>query len=209
MFSLQKIFSQDERFFDLLEASAEEASRSVEALNGLLSNPGRLPSLEEFHNRKERDKHITEQINEALIGAYVTVLEREDIELLSSALYKIPKTVEKFAERFIISAKLASDTNFKPHTQILGVATEQVIQMVKKLRRGVSVEQIKAMNDVLQKAEGEADELILKIFADLFTDKHHPTKVLVMKDLYELLEKVVDRCRDTGNIVTHIILKRA
>ena len=32
---------------------------------------------------------------------------------------------------------------------------------------------------------------------------------MAMKDLYELLEKVIDRCRDAGIIVTHIVLKNS
>jgi uncharacterized protein Yka (UPF0111/DUF47 family) len=32
---------------------------------------------------------------------------------------------------------------------------------------------------------------------------------MALKDLYELLEKVIDRCRDAGNVVTHIVLKYA
>jgi uncharacterized protein Yka (UPF0111/DUF47 family) len=209
MFSLQKVFSKDNSFFDLMEASALEASQSIEALNQLLASPNALPSLKAFHQRKETDKKITEQINEALIGAFVTEIDREDIEMLSSALYKIPKTVEKFAERFIISARLVKEIDFNPHIRILEVATKQVVEMVKQIRIRVSVEQIKAMNAVLQKVEGEADELILQILEDLYSDRHPPTKVLALKDLYELLEKIVDRCRDTGNVVTHIILKHA
>jgi uncharacterized protein Yka (UPF0111/DUF47 family) len=30
---------------------------------------------------------------------------------------------------------------------------------------------------------------------------------MAMKDLFELLEKVIDRCRDAGNIVLQIVLK--
>jgi uncharacterized protein len=209
MFSLQKLFSKDERFFDLLEASAEQANQSITALNQILSTPGQLPSLREFHESKEKEKHLTEEINEALAGAFVTEIDREDIELLSSALYRIPKTVEKFAERFIISARLARETDFSPHIRILQVATKQVVEMVKQIRLNVSVEKIKTMNGVLQTVEGEADDLILRLLEDLYSERHHPTKVLAMKDLYELLEKVVDRCRDTGNVVTHIILKHS
>jgi uncharacterized protein len=33
--------------------------------------------------------------------------------------------------------------------------------------------------------------------------------VIVMKDLYELLEKVIDRCRDVGNIISNIVLKNS
>jgi uncharacterized protein Yka (UPF0111/DUF47 family) len=32
---------------------------------------------------------------------------------------------------------------------------------------------------------------------------------LALKDLYELLEKVFDRCRDAGNVISHVVLKHS
>jgi uncharacterized protein Yka (UPF0111/DUF47 family) len=209
MFSLQKMLSKDDKFFDLLEASAEEARSSVQALTRVLANPHEKAGMTEFHRRKEADKKITAQINEALVTAFVTELDREDIEVLSAVLYKIPKTVEKFVERFAISAALARDADFSRHIKMLETATDQVVAMVKQVRKGVSVEMAKEMNGVLQKVEGDADDLILEILKDLYSGRHDPTKVLAMKDLYELLEKVIDRCRDAGNVVTQISLKHA
>jgi uncharacterized protein Yka (UPF0111/DUF47 family) len=43
----------------------------------------------------------------------------------------------------------------------------------------------------------------------LFSGKYDAVKVIVLKDLYELLEKVVDRCRDAGNVITQIVLKNS
>ena len=209
MFSLQKLFGKDDKFFDLLEASAEEARHCVQALTQVLKNPAVTPSLEEFHKAKEADKRITGQINEALVHTFVTQLEHEDIEVLSAALYKIPKTVEKFAERFIISARVVKDTDFSKHIALLDAATSRVMELVKLLRQigsGGLVE-AKEINGRLQQVEAEADSLVLETLRDLYSGKHDATKVLAMKDLYELLEKVVDRCRDAGNIVTHIVLK--
>ena len=211
MISLQKIFGKDDKFFDLLEASAEEARHSVQALNKVLSNPGKTPSLEEFHQAKEADKKITDQINLALVDTFVTQLEKDDIEVLSASLYKIPKTVEKIAERFIISAPMVKDANFGRHVALLDGATGLVVEMVKLLRnigKG-QLDEAKAINGKLQQIEAEADNLILEILKDLYSGKHDATKVMAMKDLYELLEKVVDRCRDTGNVVTHIVMKNA
>jgi hypothetical protein len=71
MFSLQKVFGKDDRFFDLLEASAEEARHSVQALNRVLSTPNAIPSLSEFHKSKEADKRITDHINEHLVTTFV------------------------------------------------------------------------------------------------------------------------------------------
>jgi uncharacterized protein Yka (UPF0111/DUF47 family) len=209
MISLQKIFGKDDKFFDLLEASADEARHCVRSLTAALKNPAATPSLEEFHQAKEADKKITGQINEALVHTFVTQLEREDIEVLAAALYKIPKTVEKFTERFIISARVVRDTDFSKHIALLDAATSRVVELVKLLRQIGSggLEEAKEINGRLQQVEAEADNLVLETLKDLYSGKHDATKVLAMKDLYELLEKVVDRCRDAGNIVTHIVLK--
>jgi uncharacterized protein len=209
MFTLQQFFGQDAKFYDLLEASAQEARQSVEALNRVMSKPTQIPSLAEFHQAKEADKKITQQISEALLNTFVTQLDREDIEALSEPLYKIPKTVEKIAERFIVSAAVVKDVNFGPHIALLEIATAQVVEMVQQLRRHPTLETIKRMNAALQKVEGDADKLILTILQDLYSGKHDPTKVMALKDLYELLEKVIDRCRDAGNVVTHQVLKHA
>jgi len=42
---------------------------------------------------------------------------------------------------------------------------------------------------------------------DLYQGSHDPLRVLMLRDLYDLLEKVVDRCRDAGNVLSHIVLK--
>ena len=44
---------------------------------------------------------------------------------------------------------------------------------------------------------------------DLFSGKHEPLQVIVLKDLYELLEKVIDRCRNVGNVIARIALKHS
>jgi len=211
MISLQKFFGKDDKFFDLLEASAQEARHSVEVLTKILSNPVQTPRLEDFHASKEADKRITEQINEAIITTFVSQLEKDDIEVLSAALYKIPKTVEKIAERFIISERVVKDVVFTKHISLLDAATHCVVELVGLLRHigQGQLDEAKAINGKLQQIEAEADNVILEILKDLYSGKHDATKVMAMKDLYELLEKVVDRCRDAGIVVTHIVLKNS
>ena len=83
-----------------------------------------------------------------------------------------------------------------------------MVKLLRHLGRG-GLDQAKAINTKLQLVESEADELILSVLKDLYSGKYDATKVMAMKDLYELLEKVIDRCRDAGNIVTHIVLKHS
>ena len=59
------------------------------------------------------------QISQALVNTFVTALEREDIEALSGALYKMPKTVEKFAERYALFAEQLMDIDYASRAVLL------------------------------------------------------------------------------------------
>ena len=101
MLSLKKLFGKDEKFYDLLEASAEQALTSTQLLASYLQRSQSFTSandLDEFIQSRRKDKRITQQITEELCKTFVTPLEREDIEALSLALYRIPKIVEKLVE---------------------------------------------------------------------------------------------------------------
>ena len=65
------------------------------------------------------------------------------------------------------------------------------------------------MNDKLQYIEGEADKLMIELLKDLYSGRYEAIRAIVIRDLYELMEKVIDRCRDAGNVVMHIVLKNS
>lgn len=207
MISLQKLFGKNDIFYDLLEASAEEARHSVQALAKLIAQPVSAQNLDELILSRRKDKKITEQINEELCRTFVTELEREDIEALSNVLYKIPKTVEKIAERVIITEGRLKDVDFSRHLSMMEEATGTVVSIVKELRKKMHLERVKDHNAKLQHIEGAADKLMLDLLRELYTGRRDPLEALMLKDLYELMEKVYDRCRDAGNVVSTIVLK--
>jgi len=209
MFSLQKLLGRDDVFFDLLEKSAEEARESVRLLVRLLGTPGGGgAALDEFALLRKKDKRITEELSTRLTQTFVTPLEREDIEALSTALYKIPKTLEKFGERLLLSRAQVGSADFSRQVQLLESAIGTVEELVKHLRRS-KLDVVKEQNDKLQYLEGEADKLMMELLRGLYDGESDPIRVIALKDLYELLEKVIDRCRDAGNIIFHIVLKNS
>lgn len=207
MISLQKLFGKNDIFYDLLEASAAEALHSVQALDKLITQPVAAQSLDELILTRRKDKKITEQINEALCRTFVTELDREDIEALSNVLYKIPKTVEKIAERVIITGGRLQGVDFSRHLKMMEEATTTVVTIVKELRKKMHLERVKDLNAKLQHIEGEADKLMMDLLKELYAGERDPIQTIILKDLYELMEKVYDRCRDAGNVVSHIVLK--
>ncbi|CAN5123710.1 DUF47 family protein [soil metagenome] len=209
MFSLQTIFGTGDKFYGLLEASAAAARESARALVELLSTPQGQRSLEKFKLARHREKNLAAQISQELVNTFVTALEREDIDALSSALYKIPKIIEKFAERYEIAAPRLGNVDFAPRAAMLERATEVIEEMIGLLRKGMNIDTSKALNDKMQAIEAEADRLILELYRETYAQETDPMRYLILKDLFELLEKAIDRCRDAGNVVHQVILKNS
>ncbi|KAB2662982.1 MAG: DUF47 family protein [Verrucomicrobia bacterium] len=209
MFNLQQILGKKDQFFDLLEASAREACTSVQALSKFLENSDQLKTLDEFILSRRKEKRIADEISDALCTTFVTALEREDIEALSVSLYKIPKTVEKIAERILLAPQLLKNVDITRQIVILDKSTQTLLTMLQSMRSGGNLENIRSHNERLQVLEGEADKLMLELLKDLYNSNSDSVQVVFLKDVFELLEKVADRCRDAGNVISHIVLKNS
>jgi len=208
MFSIQKWFAKDDEFLELLQASAQASRASIQALQEILQGSKAGHSLEAFAETRRKDKAITARVTELLARTSITSLDREDIEAISNALYKIPKTVEKFAERYSVCGAQLSAVNFSAQVALAEQSTDMVIVMIKALEKSHFAE-VNSFNEKLQTIEGDADKLMLQLLAELYSGRHPPLTVIIVKDLYELLEKVVDRCRDVGNVVANVVLKHS
>jgi uncharacterized protein Yka (UPF0111/DUF47 family) len=209
MFSLQRLFGKEDRFFDLLEASAEQVRESVQALGRYLKIPDAERNLNEFIVSRRKEKQIYNEISETLSKTSVTRLEREDIEALSLSLYKVPKTVEKIAEHIQVSPHLLSGVDLQPEIATLNEVASILVEMTAQLDRGMNLERMKSLNDRLQESEAKADKLIVEHLRAMYSGKFNPVTVIFFKDLLDLLEKVFERCRNAGNVVNQIVLKNS
>jgi len=209
MFSIQQLLGKKNEFFDLLEASAREACASAGALKVLSRNLQQPNALDDFAVSRRKEKAVTAEISEALCITFITALEREDIEALSTALYKIPKTIEKIGERILLAPHFLQGVDLSAQIDMLERATATVLTMIQEVRADAEVERVRAINDRLQHIEGQADKLVLTLLKELYASQIQEVRIVFLKDLYELLEKVTDRCRDAGNILIQIVLKNS
>lgn len=209
MFSMQTIFGKGDKFYGLLEQSAATVCESARALHELLTRPRQAAMMAAFTATHAREKELAAQISEGLVNTFVTALDREDIEALNSALYKIPKTIEKFAERYEIVADRLAGVDFAQRAQVLERSSEVVAEMIGELRRGLRIDPVKKLQDRLQALESEGDRMLLAPYRTLYVEGGDAMRAMLAKDLFALIEKAIDKCRDVGNIVYSIVLKNS
>jgi uncharacterized protein Yka (UPF0111/DUF47 family) len=167
MISFQRLLGRQDEFFGLLEASAAECLASITALRAVLARPGEKPALEAFVAARRKDKELTQQLEEMLIHVFVTPIEREDIELLADKLYKIPKVIEKFAERYALVFDRVTDVRFDGQAEALERAVGLLRQMVAALH-SADIAAIKSKQSELRGLARGAEIALAEILTALY-----------------------------------------
>jgi hypothetical protein len=81
--------------------------------------------------------------------------------------------------------------------------------MVDMLPNSPKLEAIKAENDKMQELEGRADNLVVGYLKEIYSGEIDPIRAMALRDLHDLLEKIIDRCRDACSVVSYIVLKNS
>jgi uncharacterized protein len=209
MFSLQTIFGSGKQFFQLLDESADAAYDAAKALHRMMREPAdREPALDAFKLARLRERSASDKISQALVDSFMTPIEREDIEALGSALYKIPKQIEKFADRYSLALQHLEGIDFAPRAAMLEQAASVVVEMVDDLKN-MHIDRMTALNDKLRSIENEADRLMLELYRDIYSGKLDHLQMFLLKEFFEILEKAIDRCREAGVVAYQIVLKNS
>lgn len=207
MFSLQRLISGSDKFYDLLESSANEVRTSAAIVTKMLQNGDFAEHINELTELRRRHKQINWTITEELCSTFATPIEREDIENIAGSLYKIPKALLKFAEGASVGIPQNFKDYFRQQAELLERAVVIVHQMVQDLRKSPNPQKVREMNDKIQAIEGEADKHMTEAIRLLYSGQFDPITVILLKDINDLLEKAIDRCRNTGNVLFQVALK--
>ena len=122
---------------------------------------------------------------------------------------RISKTIEKAAERLTICPPGAKLTSLEKELAAIERASNVVTTLVGQLRHGVTLANIKDAHERVQELESDADKNLLEHLRALYSSEQDARLIIFWKDLYDLMEKCTDRCRDVGNVIFHIALKNS
>ncbi|HEV7271338.1 DUF47 domain-containing protein [Pseudoxanthomonas sp.] len=208
MFSLQTIFGSGQQFYTLLDEAAQAAHDSTKALHTMMKATDRQPALDAFKLARLRERAASEKIGKALVDSFITPIEREDIEALGSALYKIPKQVEKFADRYSLALQHLEGIDFAPRAAMLEQAASVVVEMVHEIKK-MNIDRMTSLNEKLRAIENEADRLMLELYRDIYSGRLDHLQMFLLKEFFEILEKAIDRCREAGVVAYQIVLKNS
>ena len=97
--------------------------------------------------------------------------------------------------------------DFTRQLVLMEEAVKSVTEMVQAFRQGAGIAEIKRLDARVQRLENEADDVVLHLIRRLLDPASPTLQGIILKDLIELNEKVVDRCRDASSVIARVMLK--
>jgi uncharacterized protein Yka (UPF0111/DUF47 family) len=156
---------------------------------------------------RTRAKLRAQKITEALCRSFITPFDREDIQDFSEIMYKIPKIIEKVRERVILHDISCGEGDFSRQVDLILLEAGVTRDMVQALVKNHGAKEVTDRVNMLRDLEQQGDSMRNELMAELFRSQRDVRDLLLRRDIYDMLEKVVDRFRDAAGVVLQIVLK--
>ena len=147
------------------------------------------------------------EMSSALAKAFVTPVDREDLDMLSRQLDDVTDEIEEVLQKFyvnnIINVEPAA-VEFAKKIVLCCQLLHQLMGEFENFKRSKNINPlIIAINDV----EEECDRLFLKSMRELTKAGNDPLHVIAWRDIYRCLEGCADACEHVSECVGSVIMK--
>ncbi len=169
---------------------------------------GRLEISRQIKDLERRADKLSRNCTDLLHNTFITPIERNDIFTLVKRLDDLADQMN--AAAFRISAYDVNEIRYEAveFATIIQSCIEELIIAVKDLRRLNNKNQILESCKRVHELENQADEVLRRAVSRLF--KEGEVLLLIKwKEIFERLEKAVDRCEDIASTIESILIEHS
>ena len=212
MFS--KLMPREGKFFDFFNAHAELVVQGgkelallvddlIDGKDGVAAH-GRI--IDDIESRADR---ITHDTIAALHTTFNTPLDRDEIHKLITRMDDILDLIQDVSQSINLYDVKKLTQEACQLADICVSCCERVRSAVLLLNNMDHGPVILKTCEEIDRLESDADRVLRSGMAKLFREEQDARQLLKMKELYELLETVTDRCEDVANIIEGIVLENS
>lgn len=204
----KSLIPREGKFFELFISSAEQSVKGAKAFRAMLDD---LTNAEkhatDIKQIEHRGDEITHMTVELLHKTFITPLGREEIHQLISEMDDVTDLLEDAALRVFQYGLTDATAEAKELADICINTTECIERAVKKLHDLTFTSGILQECVEINRLENKADSVLALAKAKLFKEEQDTRQLIKLKEIYELLETVTDRCEDVANVLEGIVLE--
>ena len=200
----------DKFYFDNFVSNAELAKKAASYLVECLENydadkmEEMLKAMHEIEHSADLKKH---EMREALAKAFVTPIDREDLDMLSHQIDDVVDLIEEVLQKFYIYDIKTIDAPAiefaKSIVKSCGILCEIMGEFENFKKSKTLHPLIITLNDV----EEECDELYLSSMRALTKKSEDVLETVSWRKIYESLEACADACENVSECIGSVIMK--
>lgn len=166
-------------------------------------------AVEKMHAIEQQADEVKHEINDALITAFVTPIEREDIAMLSENLDTVTDRIEGVLHRLYFD----NITEIRPDAlelvQMIERACTEMCALLDDLPQFKRSKTLRTHVIAINDTEEEADHAYIRAMRKLHTTETDALKVYGWHEVYTFLEYCVDSCEHVADTVSSIVMKNS
>ncbi|HIR90183.1 MAG TPA: DUF47 family protein [Candidatus Limicola stercorigallinarum] len=200
----------DSFYFEAFSTCAEYSHQAAQLLSRVTKNfqPELIgDAIEEMHTIEQAADEKKHEVRDALITAFVTPIEREDIALLSQHLDDVTDRIEGVLHRVYFDniQTMRPDADAMVDVIVRGCAElKALLDELPHFKRSKTLhDHVIAINSI----EEEADHLYIKAMRNLHTTCSDPLEVFAWHEVYTFLEYCADCIENVADTVDSIVMK--
>jgi uncharacterized protein Yka (UPF0111/DUF47 family) len=139
----------------------------------------------------------------------VTAVDRDEIHQLITGMDDTLDLMEDVATCIFLYDVKEVTPDAQRLADFCVACTNKVKEAVAKLESMDNAEAILKLCGDIDRLEGEADFVFRSALAKLFREEPDARQIIKLKEVYQLLESITDKCEDVANVIEGIVLENA
>lgn len=199
-------FKRTTTLFDTqLDALAQKAVMAAEAVVEMIHHPHSAPehakAVGELEHSADRIVRDTVSLQTSHLGA----VERADLLNLLEGVDDIVDAADAIAQRVWLHQVPGPTEEAKALAQVFLQSAKGVQRVIRALRTMGGAHEVLDLCVELNRLERQGDELYRQSMLALFSGKYDAMHIARWKDVYERLERGVNKCEDVAKIVEGLV----
>jgi predicted phosphate transport protein (TIGR00153 family) len=200
------IIPQDKVFFNLLEKQADIALEAAKLFKSMMNDYNSFDvKIKRMRAFEHEGDEIVHEVFHKLNKTFIAPIDHEDISKLASLYDDVLDYIDAVAGKIYLFKIKNPDGVIKDFADIIVRQVKEVNDALKQIRK-IKQEEIENKFKEVHKLENQADDLCDEATAKLFKEKD-AIRILIMKDIYEFLESITDKCEDVCLAIQDVVMK--
>lgn len=169
----------------------------------------RTQMLRALEDAEHKNDELTHKIFVELGQNFITPFDREDIHYLATSLDDVADFIYASSKKMVNYKVKEIDTYMK---EMVVVIQNAIVALDKALHELRNMKNLRAITEAcvqINSLENQADDLLDDAIIKLFASNTDAIELVKLKDIYQDMEIITDKCEDAANVIESIIIKYA